>query len=113
MSDAGVVWAAELEKQVKKGLVIDQGQAQPWAGSSDARRADREVERARASLAWQQWKTVGEVSVRAAMQLFRIDDYADARMRDLKVARLRRLVGEDNELSQLVEIAATMLATKE
>jgi hypothetical protein len=113
LSDAGVTWAAQLEKEIRAGLVVNQGQAEPWAGSSDARRADREIDRTRASLAWQQWKSGEEVTTHAALQLFRIDDYADAKMKDIKVARLRRLVATDAEASQLVELAAKLALTKE
>jgi hypothetical protein len=113
LSDAGVIWAAQLEKDVEAGLAINQGQAEPWAGSSDARRVDREVGRAKSSLAWQQWRSGEQISLQAVMQLFRIDDYSDAKMRDIKVARLRRLVAADQEASQLVDIAAKLALGKE
>ena len=113
LSDAGVVWAGRLDTRVRAGTNVDQGQAEPWAGSSDARRVDREVNRAKASLAWQQWKADGKVSRQAALQLFRIDDYSDAKMRDIKVARLRRLVAADAEASELIELASKLAVVEE
>lgn len=113
LSDAGVIWAAQLEKDLKAGVVTNQGKTDPWAGSSDARRADREISRAKSSLAWQQWQSGQTISARAAMELFRIDDYSDAKMSDIKVARLRGLVAEDQEAAQLVELAAKIALGKE
>lgn len=113
LSNAGVVWASDIEKQIHDGLVIDQGQTEPWAGSSDARRASREIDRTKASLAWKLWKSGEDVSLIAAVQLFRIDDYSDAKMRDIKVGRLRRLVSQDQEATTLVELAANLVLAVE
>jgi hypothetical protein len=112
LSDAGVVWAGQLDARVRAGAMA-QRKAAPWAGSSDARRVDREVDRVKASLAWQEWKTDGKVSRQAALQLFRIDDYADATMRDIKVARLRRLVAADVEASELIETASKLTVVED
>jgi hypothetical protein len=113
LSNAGVVWATEIEKQVRSGRKIDQGQTEPWAGSSDARRATREVERVKTSLAWQQWKGGLQVTAAAAMQLFRIDDYSDGRMRDIKVARMRRLVSQDPDATNLIEFLTPVVLNAE
>lgn len=113
LSDAGVSWAVQLEKDVRAGHTATKGSAAPWAGSSDARRADREARRAKSGQAWEQWKGGEKITRKAAFQLFRIDDYSDAKMRDIKVARLRKLVAEDGEATQLVEIAAKVALGKE
>lgn len=106
LSDAGVSWAAQTEKDVRAGRTLTAGSAGRWAGSSDARRADREVRRAKSGQAWEQWKSGEGITAKAALQLFRIDDYADAKMRDIKIARLRALVTEDQDAARFVEAAA-------
>lgn len=113
LSDAGVNWAAQLKKDMRAGRAITDGPAARWAGSSDARRADREVRRAKSVEAWEQWKSGKAVTRKAALQLFRIDDYSDSKMRDVKVARLRALVTDDREAIQLVELAAKIVLAKE
>jgi hypothetical protein len=105
LSDAGVRWAVQTQRAMRAGSVKT-GSAERWAGSSDARRADREVRRVKSGQAWEQWKSGEGITAKAALQLFRIDDYADAQMRDIKIARLRELVTEDQEAAKFVEIAA-------
>ncbi len=113
LSDAGATWAVQLEKDVRAGRAIVDGPAEPWAGSSDARRADREVRRAKSGLAWELWTNGEQITSSAALQLFRIDDYSNGTMRDIKVARLRALVAEDQEATKLVEIAAKIARGEE
>ena len=106
LSDAGVRWAVQTQEAMRAGRTVTSGSADRWAGSSDARRADREVRRAKSGQAWEQWKSGSGITTKAALQLFRIDDYADEKMRDIKIARLRELVTEDQEAAQFVETAA-------
>lgn len=113
LSDAGVKWAVQLERDIRTGHATTEGAAEPWAGSSDARRADREISRAKSGQAWAQWKSGVGVSRKAALQLFRIDDYSDAKMRDIKVARLRALVADDREATRLVAHAAKVVLAEE
>lgn len=110
LSDAGVNWATQTERDVRAGRTVTAGSADRyrWAGSSDARRADREIRRAKTGQAWKQWKSGDGITAKAALQLFRIDDYADAKMRDIKIARLRALVTEDRDATKFVEAAAKM-----
>jgi hypothetical protein len=103
LSDAGVAWAHRQREKVDGGV----GEAfAPWAGSSDARRSDRELQRMRASEAWSQWKSTGVIEVEPAKQLFRIDDYATAEMKDIKVARLRSAAVGDHEAAAFIDEAA-------
>ncbi len=106
LSDAGVRWAVQTQKEMRVGHTVTAGSTDPWAGSSDARRADREVRRAKSGQAWEQWKGGSEITAKAALQLFRIDDYTDEKMRDIKIARLRALVTEDQDATRFVEAAA-------
>jgi hypothetical protein len=106
LSDAGVSWAVETERDVRAGRTTTTGPAERWAGSSDARRADREIRRAKSGQAWEQWKSGERITANAALQLFRIDDYADAKMRDTKIARLRALVADDLDATKFLEAAA-------
>lgn len=113
LSDAGVNWATQTERDVRAGRTVTAGSADRWAGSSDARRADREVRRAKSGQAWEQWKSGNGITAKAALQLFRIDDYADAKMRDIKIARLRALVTEDRDATKFVEAAAKIALGEE
>lgn len=106
LSDAGVIWA-----QGKGRALLGRGKPDiaQWAGSSDARRSDRELQRVRASPAWVQWLAEGAVGREAANLLFRIDDYATPEMKDQKVARLRSAIMDDEEAARFLEAAVAAL----
>ncbi len=109
LSDAGVVWAQGKGRDVLGGGTAS---VAPWAGSSDARRTDRQLQRVRTSAAWGQWLTEGTVDQEAAKVLFRIDDYATPGMTDQKVARLRSVVMADEEAARFLEVAVAALKDK-
>jgi hypothetical protein len=109
LSDAGVIWARGKGQAL---LGKRQPEAAPWAGSSDARRSDRELQRVKASAAWAQWLTEGTVDSDAARLLFRIDDYATPEMRDQKVARLRSAIMADEEAARFLEAAVAALSSQ-
>jgi len=109
LSDAGVIWA-----RGKGQALLSKGQPDiaPWAGSSDARRSDKELQRVRASAAWAQWSAGGTVDPDAAKLLLRIDDYATPEMRDQKVARLRSAIMADEEAARFLETAVAALKSQ-
>ncbi len=69
------------------------------AGSIDTNRRDREQRRIMSLAAWQRWsagdKTVVPSEVR---EVFRIDSYATATVREAKMTRLRAMFANDEEL---------------
>jgi hypothetical protein len=109
LSDAGVTWAEGRGRALLGKGPLD---IAPWAGSSDARRSDRELHRVRASAAWAQWLAGDTVAPDAVKQLFRIDDYATAPMRDQKVARLRSAIAGDEEAERFLEAAVAALKSQ-
>lgn len=106
LSDAGVVWSQEKGRTF---LDAAKSAVAPWAGSSDARRNDREQHRIRSTVAWAQWQSTGAIDLESAKLLFRIDDYATPEMRDQKVARLRSAVASDPQTTCFLEAAIVAL----
>jgi len=104
LSDAGVSWARS-----KGEAILREGKTNvsPWAGSADARRTTREIQRVKASAAWAQWVAGETIEARAAKLLFRIDDYATPEMRDQKIARLRSALFDDQEAVKFLDAAVT------
>lgn len=71
----------------------------------------RERTRILASPAWWKWNSERvSVSKREAEDVFRIDAYAQGRIRDLKIGRLREMFLEDVELNEFVQAMARMVA---
>jgi hypothetical protein len=71
----------------------------------------RERTRILASPAWQKWNSERvTVSTREAEDVFRIDAYAQGRIRDLKIGRLREMFLDDAELNEFVQAMARMVA---
>lgn len=80
------------------------------AGSIDAVRRQRERDRLLSSEAWIEWSSSGVVPIRAARAIFRIDQYTSKKMLEIKVARLRAMFEDDDELSTfLIEAFKSVL----
>lgn len=82
-------------------------------GSVDEARWQRERARITSLKAWEQW-LAGERDIggREAEAVFRIDDYAVGRTRDLKVARLRELFEDDPEVGPFIDSMAAIVVQK-
>ncbi len=83
------------------------------AGSIDAVRRERERNRLLAADSWQQWCDTGAISARAAREVFRIDEYTTGKMLEIKVARIRAMFSEDDELSRFLLAAGQSVLRKE
>lgn len=83
------------------------------AGSIDAVRRERERNRLLAADSWQRWRDTGEISTRAAREVFRIDEYTTGKMLEIKVARTRAMFNEDDELSRFLLEAGQLVLSKE
>lgn len=106
LSDAGVSWARTKGEAILRQGKID---VSPWAGSADARRSSREIQRVKGSTAWAQWVAGNVIEENAAKLLFRIDDYATPEMRDQKIARLRSALFEDEEGLRFLDAAVNAM----
>lgn len=76
---------------------------QSRAGSVDSSRRDRERKRILSLSAWKRWLG-GERSVilSEAREVFRLDSYATASVRESKLTRLKAMFADDEELSQFL-----------
>jgi hypothetical protein len=85
--------------------------AERKGGSSDEAKWQRERARVTGTEAWERWMS-GEqdIPVREAEAVFRIDDYAVGRTRDLKIARLHDLFEDDPDIVSFIETVAAILA---
>jgi hypothetical protein len=90
---------------------ISQGSSK--AGSIDVVRRERERNRLFAADSWQKWRDTGEISTRAAREVFRIDEYTTGKMLEIKVARIRAMFNEDDELSRFLLQAGQLVLKKE
>lgn len=84
--------------------------AERKGGSSDEAKWKRERARVTDTEAWKRW-ILGEQSipVREAEAVFRIDDYAVGRTRDLKIARVREMFDDDPDIAPFIEAVTAIL----
>ena len=115
LTAAGQRWA---ENNAPRFLEADltTERAERSAGSIDERRWRRERTRLLATDAWQQWSVGGDPTVmtrEATHDLFRIDRYVVGRAREIKINRLRKLFGDDEEIAPFIEAAASTVLKEE
>jgi hypothetical protein len=79
------------------------------AGSVDSRRIDRERARLTSTDFWTSWTLDRRVDLRAAQLAFRIDDYTTEKMSAIKVARLRAMFPEGDEVSDFLQEASKLV----
>jgi len=79
------------------------------AGSVDSRRIDRERARLTSADYWSSWTLDRRVDLRAAQLAFRIDDYTTEKMSAIKVARIRAMFPEGDEISDFLQEASRLL----
>ena len=113
LTPAGLKWARDASKAVL-GQDLSRTRNEGAGGSVDERRWRRERSRLLATPAWQMWTTGRweDVDTKHAAEVFRIDSYAEGRMRTMKVTRLRSLFADDAELLPFIEALAQILETE-
>lgn len=96
----GLVWIRSARSRLQAlGMSAPQGRASR-AGSIDSSRRDRERKRILALPAWARWMNGDKSVVLAeAHEVYRLDSYSTASVREAKLTRLRAMFGEDQELS--------------
>lgn len=83
-------------------------------GSIDEVRWRRERDRVLTTRAWKQWSTGDQdILERDAEEVFRIDNYAIGRTRDMKIARMRNLFDDNPELGPFIAALAGIVERKE
>jgi len=113
LTPAGVKWAKQASRQLM-GRELGRERQNSKSGSIDERRWRRERVRIQSTSAWDRW-THGEREIprRDAAEVFRIDSYADQRLRNLKVARSRALFDEDPEVGPFLLHMAEIVGREE
>ena len=113
LSSRGLDWIRARDVAGKRPMPSEEHRARSKAGSIDSVRRERERHRLLLSDAWRGWKEGGMVGVRAAQQVFRIDEYTTERMTAIKVARLRAMFDEGDEFSQFLRAASETVLKEE
>jgi hypothetical protein len=95
----GLAWvrSAESALQERHGAASAK---QSQAGSIDANRQARERKRILSMPAWTRWATGDRsVAVDEAREIFRIDSYSTASVREAKMTRMRAMFSDDEQIS--------------
>ena len=108
LTSNGLDWVAAA-KQLLGNLGSTLRDRRSAAGSIDAVRRKREHDRLISSDSWQEWRTTGSITSRAARAIFRIDEYTTAKMTAIKVARIRAMFDNDNDLGAFLREAARIV----
>lgn len=113
LSPKGLAWA-KSDGQMLLGQDKSRRREELKGGSIDEVRWRRERDRVLATEAWRQWNAgYQDISERNAEEVFRIDSYAIGRTRDMKIARLRNMFGDDPELGPFIANVAAIVERKE
>lgn len=110
LTPEGLKWARDASTKLLK-QDLSRTRDESAGGSVDERRWRRERARLMGTPAWQRW-TAGRregVDGRQAAEVFRIDSYAEGRMRTMKITRLRSLFSDDSELLPFLDAMAQIL----
>jgi hypothetical protein len=109
LTPAGLTWAKDHAGKIR-GRDLRRERQDIRSGSVDERRWRRERTRITSSEAWARWRQgAGEISPREVADVFRIDSYADQRLRNLKVGRIRSMFEEDDELAPFLKRMADLI----
>lgn len=111
LTTQGAVWAKQNAHLAASG--VPRSRAERRSGSIDEVRWRRERDRILSTLAWAEWHSeTGDVTIRHAGDVFRIDTYAVGRIRDLKVNRLLELFDDDPDVKPFLEAMAAIIAAE-
>ncbi len=83
------------------------------AGSIDVVRKEREKRRIVGTQAWAKWSRRDSVTRLDAMQVFRIDEYSNAKIIEIKIVRLKSLFESEDEIVKFLADSARILESKE
>lgn len=106
---AGRNWIRESGKAILESTMRTGKRSLPKTSSPSETRRQLERKRIQSTRAWTQWQKNGDISLRDAMEVFRIDSYAHGRTRDLKIGRVREMFEEDRELKSFVGHVAKLV----
>jgi hypothetical protein len=114
LTPTGHAWARKAWKQLA-GKDLARAREDAGGGSVDERRWRRERARVQATAAWRAWAAGDRAPAarRDAAEVFRIDSYAEGRLRAMKITRLRSLFADDAELLPFVDAMAQALESEE
>jgi hypothetical protein len=113
LTPAGLRWASQNATKLLKEDVSRERDGR-LAGSVDQGRWRRERARVRATTAWAKWSSGDNaITAREARDVFRMDLYAVARMRDIKVARLMSMFDEQSDLGPFIRAMANAVSSHE
>ena len=113
LTSAGLKWAREASKRLR-GVDLSRSRNEGAGGSVDERRWRRERTRLLATPAWKRWAKDPRTRIdrKDAAEVFRIDSYAEGRMRTMKITRLRSLFAEDAEVLPFIDAMAAVLESE-
>lgn len=100
LTRTGLQWLRSARSRLKGIARSEPDARKSTAGSIDSTRHDRERKRILSLAAWKRWSE-GDRSVvlTEAREVFRLDSYSIASVRETKLTRLRAMFGDDPELS--------------
>jgi hypothetical protein len=109
LSSQGLAWAKANAGRLSR-KAADRTRAQRHSGSIDETRWRTEWTRIRSTEAWARWnQDSAAISRKEASEVFRIDQYAVGRIRDIKIARLRAMFEDDPEMKPFIEAMAGLI----
>jgi hypothetical protein len=109
LSSGGLDWLRDRGNSLIPAAHEEIKRGRSKAGSIDSVRRERERTRLTTSDAWIAWTKGGNLSVKAAQEVFRVDEYTTGRMLEIKLARLRGMFEESDEVSSFLGDAARVL----
>ena len=113
LTPAGLKWAKDASRKLA-GRDLQRPRQDLRSGSVDERRWRRERTRITSTPAWTHWiQDQTDVSAREAADVFRIDSYADQRLRNLKVGRIRAMFENDPDVGPFLARMAEIIEREE
>lgn len=111
LTAAGRAWARGIGRGALKVDPRQRTRSAHTTSPSETRR-QRERTRIQGTQAWSRWTRRQQISSREAAEVFRIDVYAQGRIRDLKVGRVRDMFEDDPEIGPFVVDLAVMIESR-
>lgn len=103
LTRAGLQWFRSARSRLKKIETSEPDGRRSTAGSIDSTRHDRERKRILSLAAWKRWSEGDRSIVLAeAREVFRLDSYSTASVRETKLTRIRAMFGNDSELTSFL-----------
>lgn len=109
LSSNGISWMADSGESILKSKNFNVDEDKASAGSIDTVRKTREERRIKGLNAWKRWLDNQDILIKDAQEIFRIDDYITGKMIDVKIARLKSLFYNDEELKDFLEQASKVI----